>query len=168
VFKSIYYFNFIIGETVAPKNDYLVYCQDLARQENAFYHEQHACSGLKFSEMLDLIFMRNKNCLGILQKTAGCIFVHTYPEFDPDYSHVGVYLKNKYALQCELFDVIAGVDVALSIAHHVLSQWLHKKEQQHGVVVWLDQPVTSVTQSDVCFNQCNQSVAAVCICVVEI
>lgn len=153
MFKQVYHFNFSENRRVIPKDDYVIYCRDLAKQENAFFDENSMMGALKFTDMLDLAFIQNKTCLEILKKTSICLLIHAYPEFDPDYSHVGVYLKNKYALNGELFDVIAPSDELLSLGQHLLSQLIDVKKQQTGAILWFDQPIAPVSKFDIRLNK---------------
>lgn len=131
-----------------PKPDFIAYCNDLAKQEaayvNSIYLSKHF--GFSFADLFDQTVAKHEVILSALQSSPYCIIAHATPEYDPDYSHVGVYLKNRYDFSGEIMDVIAHDDSVRCIAFHLLSRFFHDGFINPGAVILFEQSVIPVSK----------------------
>lgn len=131
-----------------PKSDFITYCSDLAKLESAYLHTEYFTTqiGFSFSEMFDHAIAPYTKILDALQKAEYCVIAHAQPEYDPDYSHVGVYLKNRYAFAGEMVDVITQRGSERKIALHLMFRFFEMKKIMRGAVLIFEQGVIPVSK----------------------
>lgn len=130
----------------SPKADFVTYCHDLAKLESASIHLDYLAIhfGFSFSDLFDLTISGHQKILSALQSSPYCIIAHSVPEYDPDYSHVGVYLKNKYVLSGELIDVVGHDESVRPTAHHLLSRFFEQGLTDRGAIILFEQSIIPV------------------------
>jgi len=133
-----------------PKADFVTYCHDLARQESASVNPEDLVThfGFSFADLFDQIIVDHKKILSALQSAPYCIIAHNTPEYDPDYSHVGVYLKNKYAFSGEIIDVVGCDESIRHTALHLLSRFFERGLADRGAIILFEQAVVPVSKKD--------------------
>lgn len=133
-----------------PKADFATYCHDLARQESASVNPDYLTThfGFSFADLFDHVIVDHKKILSALQSTPYCIIAHSTPEYDPDYSHVGVYLKNKYDFSGEIMDVVGCDESILCTAFHLLSRFFQRGLIDRGAIILFEQAVIPVSKKD--------------------
>ena len=132
-----------------PKPDFTAYCHDFAKQESAYIDSDALTThfGFSFADLFDQTIARNKGMLSALQSCPYCIIAHAGPEYDPGYSHVGVYLKNQHAFMGEMIDVISQDASILSLAFHLLSRFFQSGSADRGAVIFFEQPVIPILKN---------------------
>ncbi len=132
-----------------PKPDFIAYCHDLAKQESAYINSDCLSTqfGFSFADLFDQTIAGNKAILSALQLSPYCIIVHATPEYDPDYSHIGVYLKNQYDFTGDVIDVISNDQSILSVGFHLLSRFFQSGLTDRGAVIFFDQSVVPILKN---------------------
>lgn len=124
-----------------PRADFVSYCTDLAH---------HTCSdldslalyssvGCSFSDLFDQFVYVNPEVLQTLKGADYCFIVHETPEFDPGYSHVGVYIKNKYKVSSEIFDFISCETMALFSAMKIARLFIGNGALKNAAFLFFEQ-----------------------------
>lgn len=131
-----------------PKKDFIDYCNDLAKQESAMVDESCFSNafGYSFTALFDQLILTNHHLLSQLQIAEYCMLVSSTPEYDPDYSHVGCYLKNRYAFAGDMMDVMAQAGMGCCIAFRLMLRFFELKKIKRGAVMQFEQSVIPVSK----------------------
>lgn len=112
--------------------------------------------GYSFSQLFDHLIAPNSYLLLQLQEVDYCIIAHSTPEYDPDFTHVGVYLKNRYGFAGEIIDVMASNGAETEIAFQFMLRFFELKTMARGAVIRFEQSVIPVsTYSDAAIPRKN-------------
>ena len=107
------------------RREFSIYCRDLNKitggfSDDTLLENQHQ---LSFSEISDQAIALYPEILNALKAVDLCVIAHDHYECNPQYTHLGTYLINRYALNCDVFDVIGN---ALMPAHQTAKKIIER------------------------------------------
>ena len=131
-----YYPSAVTMQKATP--DFLIYCDDLTkhlsdRTDNKF---DLNATGFSYVSLLDQLI---ESYPTICRDLDVCFLVYDTPDFDPIYSDPLTYLKDRYQLTAECFDVIDQGRLCVVNALHLLLLFSQRKKYQRAIMIGLEQ-----------------------------
>lgn len=121
-----------------PRLRYTQYCEDLYRfheksidQETYLYGGQYSLSKIG-DEMM-------QHCREWFHNLEMLVTASWSYDFDPDHTHCGPYLAERYHLHSDLFDVCNQGTLPVFTAVHLLQRYLENKIYKKGMILALEQ-----------------------------
>lgn len=132
-----------------PRANFIEYCDDLKNTIGGCLVPRSLKQdfGFSFSTLMDQFISHHENVLLDLRRAHFCVMISVGCEYDPVYSHLGVYLAEKYGIACDVIDVMEQGVLSVVTALHLLHALFSEKEISRAVILGLDQRVMPVIKN---------------------
>lgn len=123
------------------KPDYASYFEEMHQFTAGFLDRDMLTqkSGYTFSELFHRAIKENAEILPLLQQADVCVLMNTSYEYDSHHSHIGSYLKDRYQMNADLFDIAEQGNLNLVSALHLLSAFFSQQKISRGLIIGFEQ-----------------------------
>lgn len=101
-------------------------------------HNQLIQSGYEYAALFELL-VKQTDVLALMQEVSFCVIVSVVPEFDPSFTHIGCYLKDRYQLLCDMIDISDQTSLPIFSAVSIMSDYMVSTKVSHTAILVFQQ-----------------------------